>query len=323
MKTNRTLILAIAAVVWICPVDDGLAKGKASASGGLSDAHTQRGIELAQEKKFDESIAEFTKAIQANADNPRAYCNRGTAYRSAGRFPEAMADFTKAIKMAPGDSLGYFERAQTELAQNQHMEALADLDKALELKPGDGNTLKFRGFAWVGRTEWDKAIADFTASIEKIPTDPQNYERRAFAYRSLAAAARADVPLATKNYDAAIADYTKSIEVKGDNSEVWAKRGYTYSLMQKYELAIPDYEQAMKLNPNDIDTPQRLQYARGMLAARNAPPPGPTPVVVEKSGLLTPLNIAIVLVLIVVGAVVAKVMTRGKAETPSSSNRIR
>jgi hypothetical protein len=93
--------------------------------------------------------------------------------------------------------------------------------------------------------------------------------------------------------------------------------------MQQYEKAIADYEQAMKLNPNDIDTPQRLNYAKSMLAARNAPPSTATPAPPEKPGLITPLNIGIVLVLIVIIAVVVRIKQRGKPEIPSSSTRIR
>lgn len=317
---NRALSLAVASLLWIS-LSEGLAKEK---SGGGEGA-TRKGIELAEQKQFDAAIAEFTKAIQADPGNARYYRNRGSAYRQAGRFPEAVSDFSKAIQVAPKDPLGYFERGQTLVAQNQFEPALADLDKALELKPGDGNTLKFRGFVWVGRTEWDKAIVDFTASIEKNPTDPQSFERRAYAYRSLAvSAARSDPALSAKNFDAAIADYNKAIELKADYSEYWNKRGYTYSLMQQYEKAIPDYEQALKLNPNDIDTPQRLQYARGMLAAQNAPPPTATPTPQEKGSWFSPLTVGIALGLIIVVAVVLKLVTRGKAEPPpSSSMRIR
>ena len=35
----------------------------------------------------------------------------------------------------------------------------------------------------------------------------------------------------------------------------------------------PDYEAALKVNPQDNDTFQRLQYAQSMLAKKNASPP--------------------------------------------------
>src|SRR6266446_7645821 len=130
MNTNRIVTLAVALLVSIS-LSEGLAKEKAEGGGEASDAHSRRGIELAQEKKFDEAIAEFTKALQADPGNPVKYRNRGSAYRQAGRFPEAAADFSKMIQLAPKDSMGYFERGQTAVAQNQLDPALEDLNKAL------------------------------------------------------------------------------------------------------------------------------------------------------------------------------------------------
>ena len=89
------------------------------------------------------------------------------------------------------------------------------------------------------------------------------------------------------------------------------------------EFEIADYEAALKIKPDDYDTVQRLQYARGMLAGQNAPPPSPTPTPVE-SHVLTPLNIIIAVIMLIVIAVVVRLVTRGKEEpTSSASTRIR
>jgi tetratricopeptide (TPR) repeat protein len=198
-------------------------------------------------------------------------------------------------------------RAQALLLQKQYDETLADLDKAIQLKPEDGSAYKFHGFAEIGLSQWDKAVADFTNAIQKSPDDPQSYDRRAWANRNL------------KNYDAAVTDYTLMIEKNPSDPEPLVKRGATYVSMTQYEKGIADYEAALKLKPDDNDTGQRLQYAQGMLAAKNAPPPTPTPK--EEPGLITPLNIGIVLAVLIIIAVVARLLTRGKSEV--TSGRIR
>ena len=102
-----------------------------------------------------------------------------------------------------------------------------------------------------------------------------------------------------------------------------AKRGYTYSLMAQYEKAIADYQAALKLKPEDDATFQRLQYAQGQLAARNAPPPTLTPTPTpEPPGLITPVNIVIAVIVLLIIAVIVRLVTRGKPDTISSS-RIR
>ena len=108
-------------------------------------------------------------------------------------------------------------------------------------------------------------------------------------------------------------------------ADLFAKRGYIYNLAQRYENAINDFKEALRLNPNDIDTPQRLQYAESMLAAKNAPPPPtatPTPTPASSlMSFLTPLNIGIAVAALIIIAVIVRLLTRGKEEP--TSGRIR
>ena len=288
--------------------------------------HAAKGAELVQQKQYDAAVAEFTEAIKADPKNGRNYANRGAALRAAGnalaatdqgnsqaKLQQALADCAKAIELTPTDFFGYMERSQVEITLLQFDEALADANKTIELKPDEPNGYKFRGFAYIGLSQWDKAVADFTSAIEKKPDDLQNYDKRAQAYRAL------------KQYDQAVADYATVLSKNPNDAETMIKRGYTYALKQDYEKAIPDYEAALKIKgeANDYETVQRLQYARSQLAAQNAPPPSPTPAPTpEKPGLVTPLNIGIVLALILIIAIVIKVVTRGKPE-PTTSSRIR
>jgi tetratricopeptide (TPR) repeat protein len=110
--------------------------------------------------------------------------------------------------------------------------------------------------------------------------------------------------------------------------EATTKRGYTYSLAQQYENAIADYQAVLKVNPQDNDTFQRMQYAQSMLAAKNASP-SPTPPIAsptpeEEKRLMdkiSPLYIGIGVVALLIIAVIVRLLTRGKAEP--SSHRIR
>jgi tetratricopeptide (TPR) repeat protein len=119
-----------------------------------------------------------------------------------------------------------------------------------------------------------------------------------------------------------VADYTVLIEKNPNDAEHLVKRGATYTSLQQYEKAIADYQAALKLKPDDYDTVQRLQYVQGMLAAKNAPPPpSATPTPTPGPGLITPLNVGIAIVALIVIAVVVRLLTRGKAE--ETSHRIR
>jgi hypothetical protein len=81
-----------------------------------------------------------------------------------------------------------------------------------------------------------------------------------------------------------------------------------------------DYQQALKMDPNDLETPERLRYAQGQIAARNAPAATPTPT--PGASIFTPAKIFFGVIILVIIAVVVRLMTRGKPEEISSS-RIR
>jgi tetratricopeptide (TPR) repeat protein len=283
MLRNPSLIIVAAA--FLCLAQDGEGQAQTKKPAGGAAEHANKGVKLAQTGAYEEAIAEFTTALKISPNDARIYNDRGRVYHKTNRFPEAMEDFSKAIKIAPKDYAGYSERGAVQVAQNQMEAALADLNKALELKPDDAPTLRWRAAAYRGLKQYDLAIQDYTAILSK--SDPNSSDQA-----KLAAA------------------------------DLFAKRGYTYSLAQQYENAINDYKEAIRLNPNDTDTPQRLQYAESMLAAKKAPPPPTaTPTPTPAPSFITPLNIGIAIAVLLIIAAIVRLATRGKEEP--TSGRIR
>ena len=88
MLNKQAITIAIASL--LCSASVQIALAKKPTGGGAN--HMQRGIELAQQKHFDEAAAEFTKAIEANSKDPRGYANRGTAYRQGARAAAAAGE---------------------------------------------------------------------------------------------------------------------------------------------------------------------------------------------------------------------------------------
>ena len=283
MSRNPSLIIVAAAL--LCLAQSGIGQAQTKKPAGGAAEHANKAVKLAQAGATEEAITEFTLAIQLSPKDAQIYNDRGLVYHRMNRFPEAMEDFSKAIEIAPKNYAGYSGRGAALVAQNQNDAALVDLNKALELKPDDAPTLRWRASAYRGLKQYDLAVQDFTAVLSK--SDPNSSDQA-----KLAAA------------------------------DLLAKRGYTYSLAQQYENAINDYKEAIRLNPNDIDTPQRLQYAESMLAAKNAPPPPTaTPTPTPAPSFITPLNIGIAIAVLLIIAVIVRLLTRGKQEP--TSGRIR
>ena len=74
--------LSTAAIIFSLTILGAEAKPPA---GSDASNHVNKGVELAQQHKYDEAIKEFTAAIEANPKSAKAYLNRGTAYRALAR----------------------------------------------------------------------------------------------------------------------------------------------------------------------------------------------------------------------------------------------
>ncbi len=278
ITNSPTLSILLASILSAMPVSASHAK---SHGGGEAEAHQKKGIELMDARHFDLAAEEFGKAIAIAPQDVRFYHNRAIAYFNAALAADANRD--------------------TAGAETRYTAAIADFSKEIELAPKEEAGYVERGQAEVMQRQYDAALADLNKALELKPKDGIALKFRGFAEIGLS------------QWDKAAADLTAAIQENPNDPQNYDRRAWA-----QYEKAIGDYEQALKLNPNDIDTPQRLQYARGMLAAANAPQPTSTPMPTPAPTLLTPVNIGIAVVVLLIIAVVVRLVTRGKAG-PSSS----
>ncbi len=70
-------------------------KEKQATVQGLVD----KGVDLVNQKKFEEGIALYTKAIKKNSKVQLAYYNRGIAYSEIKEYTKALADIDKVLQL--------------------------------------------------------------------------------------------------------------------------------------------------------------------------------------------------------------------------------
>jgi tetratricopeptide (TPR) repeat protein len=52
-------------------------------------------------KRYDEALADYTRAIELDPSDAEFFGSRGQAYQAIGRYDEALADFNRAIELDP------------------------------------------------------------------------------------------------------------------------------------------------------------------------------------------------------------------------------
>jgi len=99
---------------------------------GIERIYYNRGTELGQLKRYDEAIADFSRAISMYPFD-LAYGNRATAYFFLGKYREALQDFDRAIVLDPENANSYYGRSMTYRALGNFTAAEHDLNKSCNL----------------------------------------------------------------------------------------------------------------------------------------------------------------------------------------------
>lgn len=133
---------------------------------------------------LDKAIANYSRAIEIDANNAENYFYRGSAYEKKDFLNEAIADYSRAVEIAPQDYRAYYSRGQAYFKKKFYDEAIADYDAAIEiihpekdrtfgnsinlayLKYQDAVIVNCRGLAYLEKGLYQEAIDDFTMVIE-------------------------------------------------------------------------------------------------------------------------------------------------------------
>jgi len=179
-------------------------------------------------QKSDDSLSQSTPCNRAILD---------------GKYDEAIPLCTQEIALSPKSADGYNTRGVAYYLKQNYDAAIADYSKAISLDPkGKPNFYTNRGMAYAGKGLFDPAIIDFDQAIAMDPKDFLAYSGRGRAY-----AGKGDL-------DRAIAEYTRSLGLDPfphKSGITYVDRGDAYLAKEKYELALLDYQNALKSFPED------------------------------------------------------------------------
>jgi protein O-mannosyl-transferase len=206
----------------------------------VARAYNNRGIAFVNDKRNDEAMKDFNKAIELKPGYADAYTNRGNLFRSENRNDEAIKDFNKAIELIPDYAEPYNNRGTVFLNEKRYGEAIKDFNKAIELNPKNAESYYNRGIVFVYEKRTDEAVNDFNRAIKLKPDFAGAFANRGTVFMN------------EKRNDEAIEDFNKAVELKPDFAEVYNNRGIVFIREKKNREAVNDFNRAIELNPGYI-----------------------------------------------------------------------
>jgi len=114
---------------------------------------------------YDKAIADYTKIIELDKENPNSYADRANCYVEMEDYTNALEDFTRAIDLDPENSYIFKSRANFYSEQAEYSKALKDLNQALKLDPNDWETHYDIASIYESQGKKELEIEEYTKAI--------------------------------------------------------------------------------------------------------------------------------------------------------------
>ncbi len=200
------------------------------------------GIAHAALQEYREALANFDRAVAADATRAPIFVLRANTRRNSGLLELAFEDYAKAFALDKEYAFAFHERGQAYVKAGDAARALADFDKAVRFNPSYAATYHARAKILIDQGELGKAIRDLSLALERRPNFPGAYFHRGRAYHL------------QQDFERAIADYSRVIEISPEFAPAYNNRGRAHAMLKHYPEALADLARAETLAPGDTST---------------------------------------------------------------------
>jgi tetratricopeptide (TPR) repeat protein len=221
----------------------------------LYQAYANLAEAYARQDRLTEAITRLTQAIQCEPANPGLYRARALLEQRAGRRKAALADLEQAIRLtssaSPTPELAryHFERGAILFLDEQYRPALRALDESLavDLSSCTGQHAAERDRLRAGthllRAQTLLQLKDYRAARAAFDEHLQHGPATAALWRQ-----RAAINHNLRDYKGVLEDCTKALGMEVD-AQTFCLRGNAYLHFKLPDLAVRDFEEAIRLDP--------------------------------------------------------------------------
>jgi tetratricopeptide (TPR) repeat protein len=222
--------------------------------------YSQRGNAFAARHDFEHALRDLTRACELAPDYAEYFYQRGLVYRENRQPAPAMADFDRAIELKSDDVRILDARAGLRLDGGDKAGAIADFDAVDRLAPKEANIRLSLADAYQRTDLLEQAIAQYDLWIQFHREDARLSQ--ALDGRCWAKA------LQDEDLSKAQSDCSAALKLAPKGSPIFANilehRGFVRLRLGDYEKSIADFDDSLKLVPEDSWS----LYGRGVAKIR-------------------------------------------------------
>jgi tetratricopeptide (TPR) repeat protein len=220
---------------------------------GMANAYHNLGLVYLAEHKYKESAEVLEKAAKLEPKEPATWFLEGLAYYELYESRKAVAALQTALRLRPSDENAQLYLGKAQIQMRDYRGAAATLEKLSRSRPDDASVLYNLGIAHMKLMLGD--VDRLTAVA------PQSY------LLSLLLAQDAET---RGDEDAAARFYQEALRVNSSAAGVHYALGSIYANSGKNEEAVREFQDELKINPNDSLALWKLGEVTLRLDARQA-----------------------------------------------------
>ncbi len=203
-----------------------------------AEIYNNLGINLAQQHKLDEAIANFRHAISIEPNFAEAHYNLGFALTEQGNVEQAIVSYHQAIAIKPDYLDAYLNLGAILITAQQPDQAITYLNSAIEADPNCAEAYLNLGNAFSQLGKVEESIANYQKAIALSPGYAQAYNNLGSTHAQ------------NNDLEEAIAYFEKAIEIEPEYTDAYCNLGDIFFRLNRLEEASFYLQQALDINPN-------------------------------------------------------------------------
>lgn len=205
-------------------------------------------------KQIERAEADLTAAVNLGEPDPRALEDRGFFYLKYDQIDPALADFEAGAQLEPNNALFAYGKGRVFSAKRQYAAAVEQYSRAIALDSSGVRYWLWRGEAFALSGNYPRAIGDYDRALTL-----GTLNRRELGQLRVG---RGDANMQMNEFRAAVADLDAALALNPENALALRMRGMAYERLGDVSRARGDYQNALKLRPNDTWLKDRMQRLR-------------------------------------------------------------
>ncbi|HKI01088.1 MAG TPA: protein kinase [Thermoanaerobaculia bacterium] len=205
--------------------------------------HTVLGEALIAQKRLEDGLDEIRRGVAVGQGYLRARLILAAKLQDASRYDEAATELHKVLAYDPDHPTANQTLGAIYLDNGRNSDALPLFRKAFELTR-DARSANSLGFVYFNLDRMDEAIAAFREAYRLNPSLPTAARNLAESYEKIGQASEA-----RRWYTAALSGFERLLASGGPRAELLSGRAYCAAKLGRYDEALGNVREAMKLKP--------------------------------------------------------------------------